>query len=215
MAVYDLQEQEQLDELKVFWKQYGNLILTILTLAFATVAAFQGWNYYQRRQSAEASTIFSGLQRAQSARDAKQIKELAGAILEKYPATYYAAMAALIAAKSSYDAGDTKSAKAQLEWVMEHAKPEEFRYIARLRVANILLDEKNYDAALQSLEAGGTGNAAFAARFAELKGDILVAQKKNVEAKAAYEAALNAIDAKQTEYHRYVQQKLESLGGAS
>src|SRR5580658_9754663 len=147
MAVYDLQEQEQLDELKAYWKQYGNLILTVLTLAIAAIAAFQAWNYYQRRQAAEASAVFVGLQRAQGAKDAKQVKDLAGTILEKYPGTYYAAMAALIAAKSSYDAGDTKSAKARLEWVVEHAKPEEFRDIARLRLASMLLDEKNYDGA--------------------------------------------------------------------
>jgi predicted negative regulator of RcsB-dependent stress response len=215
MAVYDLQEQEQLDELKAFWKQYGNLILTVLTLVFAGIAAFQAWNYYQRRQAAEASAIYSGLLAAQGAKDAKQVKDLAGSILEKYPATYYAAMAALIAAKSSYDAGDAKSAKAQLEWVMEHAKPEEFRDIARLRLASIMLDEKDADGALKLVEAGASGNAAFAARYADLKGDILVAQKKNSEAKAAYQAALNAIDPKQAEYRKYVQQKLENLGGAS
>jgi predicted negative regulator of RcsB-dependent stress response len=214
MAVYDLQEQEQLDELKAYWKQYGNLILTVITLAFAAVAAFQAWNYYQRRQAAEASAVFVGLQRAQGAKDAKQVKDLAGSILEKYPGTYYAAMAALISAKSSYDAGDVKSAKAQLEWIVERAKPAEFKDIARLRLAGILLDEKDYDGALKLIDAGG-GNAAFAARYADLKGDVLAAQKKNPEAKAAYQAALNAIDPRQSEYRLYVQQKLDSLGGAS
>jgi len=214
MAVYDLQEQEQLDELKAYWTQYGGIILTVITVALAVIAALQMWNYYQRKQAAEASAVFASLQRVQTAKDTKQIKDLAGTLLEKYPGTYYAAMAALISAKTSYDTGDVKTAKAQLEWVVEHAKPEEFRDLARLRLASLLLDEKAYDEALKQLEPGGGGaNAACAARFADLKGDILAAQKKNAEAKTAYQAALNALDPKSTEYRQYVQQKLDNLGG--
>jgi predicted negative regulator of RcsB-dependent stress response len=215
MGVYDLQEQEQLDELKAYWKQYGNLILTTITLACLVIAAFQGWNYYQRRQAAEASTVFVALQKAQTAKDAKQVKDLAGSLLEKYPGTYYAAMAALIAARASYDTGDIKSAKAQLQWVTDNAKPEEFRDIARLRLADILLDDKDYDGALKQVDTGLKAANAYAGRYNDLKGDILVAQNKNEDAKTAYRAALNAIDSKQTEYRNYVQAKLDSLGGAS
>lgn len=213
MAVYDLEEQEQLDELKAYWKQYGNLILTVLTLVFATVAAFQAWNFHQRRQAAEASAMYANLQRAQSAKDAKQVKEVAGTILEKYPTTFYASMAALVAAKSAYESGDVKTAKAQLGWVTEHAKPEEFADIARLRLASLLLDEKDHDGALKLLEA--KGNAAYAARYADLKGDVLVAQGKAGDAKIAYRAALTAISQKETALRDYVQQKLDSLGGAT
>jgi predicted negative regulator of RcsB-dependent stress response len=215
MGVYDLQEQEQLDELKAYWKQYGNKILTVITLVCVVIAAFQGWNYYQRRQAAEASTVFVALQKAQTAKDAKQVKDLAGSLLEKYPSTYYAGMAALIAARASYDAGDTKSAKAQLQWVTENAKPEEFRDIARLRLADILLDDKDYDGAMKQVDAGIKAANAYAARYNDLKGDILVAQNKNEDAKTAYRAALNGIDSKETEYRNYVQAKLDSLGGAS
>jgi len=213
MAVYDLEEQEQLAALRAYWKQYGNLILTAITLALAVLAAFQAWNYYQRRQAQEASSVYGALQKAQAGRDAKQVKDLAGTILERYPGTYYAAMAALISAKSAYDSGDAKSAKAQLEWVGEHAKSEEFRYIARLRLAGILLDEKDFDGAMRIAE--GKSNQAFAARFADLKGDILAAQKKNAEARAAYAAAVSATDAKDAAFRKYVQQKLDSLGDAS
>jgi predicted negative regulator of RcsB-dependent stress response len=213
MAVYDLEEQEQLAALKAYWKLYGNLILTIVTLAFAVIAAFQAWNYYQRRQAAEASTVYGALQRAQAGKDAKQVKDLAGTILEKYPGTYYAAMAALISAKSAADSGDAKSAKAQLEWVAEHAQADEFRFMAQLRLAGILLDEKDYDGAMKLADA--KVNAAFAARFADLKGDILVAQKKNAEARTAFAAALNATDPRNGAFRQFVQQKLDSLGGAS
>jgi predicted negative regulator of RcsB-dependent stress response len=216
MAVYDLQEQEQLDELKAYWKQYGNLILTIILIALLAVAAVMGWNYYQGRQAGEASTVFIALQKAVTAKDAKQIKDLSGNLLEKYPGTYYAAMAALISAKASYDANDVKTAKAQLEWVVDKAKPVEFRDLARLRLANILVDEKDYDAALKLVDAGNTSGSAYAARYFDLKGDVLALQNKNADARTAYQASLNAIDAKkEAEYHKYVQEKLDSLGGAS
>lgn len=215
MAAYDLQEQEQIEELKAWWKQHGNLIIGIVIAALLAVAGVLGWNAYQTRQAAEASTVFVALQKAQTAKDAKQIKDLAGTLLEKYPGTYYAPMAALIAAKSSYDANDSKTAKAQLDWVAEHAKPEEFRDIARLRLATILLDEKDYDGALKAIDAGAKSSSAYSARYADLKGDVLVAQNKNGEAKTAYQAALNAIEPKETDYRKYVQQKLDSLGSAS
>jgi predicted negative regulator of RcsB-dependent stress response len=213
MAVYDLEEQEQLAALKTYWKLHGNLILTILTVAFAVIAAFQAWNYYQRRQAAEASSVYGALQRAQAAKDAKQIKALAGTILEKYSGTYYAAMAALVSAKSAYESGDAKSAKAQFEWVAEHAKAEEFRYLARLRLAGLLLDEKDYEGAMKLVDA--KANAAFAARFADLRGDILAAQKKVADARSAYDAALNAIEQKNAAFRQFVQQKRDSLGGGS
>jgi len=215
MAAYDLEEQEQIDELKAYWKQYGNLIMSIVIAVLFAFSAVQGWNWYQRKQAAEASNYFVQLQKAQASKDLKQVKGLSGSIIEQYPRTYYAAMAALIAAKAYYDANDVKSAKAQFEWAMEHAKTDEFRDIARLRLGYILLDEKDYDGALKLADEGVKTNTAYLARFSDLKGDVLVAQNKTADAKTAYQAALNAIDSKDTDYKNFVQQKLDSLGAAS
>lgn len=205
---YDLEEQEQLDELKAWWKIYGKLVSnTVLGLVVA-YAAYQGWNIYQGKQSVEASTEYQALQVADE-KDVKTIQSKAAVIMDKYASTPYAGRAALFAAKSNYASNDAKSAKSQLEWAIKHAKETSVSAIASLQLANILAEEKDYQGALKLLEA--EHDAGFDGLFSDLKGDVLVALGKKSEAKAAYEHALTKLDA-QGKYHVLTQQKLEALG---
>lgn len=191
MATYDLEEQEQLAELKAWWKQYGNLVSGIITAAALAALAWQGWNWYQRQQSAQAAVVFAGLQKAIANNDSQRIKATSGELVDRYGGTAYAPLAALKTARALIDAGDVKTARVQLAWVVEHGK-DELRDLARLRLAALLLDEKAYDEALKLLEA--TPAAGFAVRFADARGDVLVAQGKAGEARAAYRSALSGLD---------------------
>ncbi|HNL98635.1 MAG TPA: tetratricopeptide repeat protein, partial [Accumulibacter sp.] len=146
MATYDLEEQEQIAELKAWWKQYGNLVTTLATVASLGVIAWQGWNWYQRNQAVQASAAYAVLQKAVLDNDAQRIKAASGELLEKYGSTTYAALAALKAAHMASAANDAKTAKLQLQWVAEHAS-DDLRDLARLRLATLLIDEKAYDEA--------------------------------------------------------------------
>lgn len=222
MAVYDLEEQEQLDELKTWWKMHGNLVTAVVAALALVVVGWQGWGWWQNNQAGQASAIYAGIERAAGSRDAKQARQLAGELIDKFPRTTYAAMGALLSAKVQMEAGDkadgAKNAEAQLQWAADNAKDEALRDLARLRLATVLLDQKSYDAALKPLS--GDFSAAFAPRFNELKGDVLAAQDKKSEAKAAYEASLAALDKQEKEgvpgqhkaYRDVVQTKLDSLG---
>ena len=140
MAHYDLEEQEQIDSLKTWWKMYGNLVTGVVVAASLAVIGWQGWNWYQRGQAAQAAAIYSVLEQAVAARDAQRVKSAAGELAEKFGSTSYATLGALLAARQSFDAGDLKTAKAQLGWAAEHAK-DELKDLARLRLAAVLLDE--------------------------------------------------------------------------
>ncbi len=220
MATYDLEEQEQLDELKTWWKMYGNLVTGILVAVALAVAGWQGWNWWQRQQSAQASALFSGLQTAAVQKDAKRARELAGELIDKYSSTAYAGMGAMLAARTQLDAGDAKNARAQLAWAAENAKDPGLRELARLRLAAVMLDEKAYDEAMKQLAAEPA--AAFAPRFAELRGDVFAAQGKIAEARNAYDGALTKFEvlAKEDEtrqrsgYKEVVQAKRDALGAA-
>lgn len=224
MATYDLEEQEQLAEMKAWWKQYGNLLVSLLTAASIGVIAWQGWNWYQRNQTAQASMIYSVLQKSALEKDSQRLKAAIGELLEKFGGTTYAPLGALIAAKAMFDAGDAKTAKVQLTWVVDHGK-DELRDLARLRLAAVLLDEKSYDEALKQLD--GNVGAGFFVRFAESRADVFSAQGKTAEARTAYQAALarldeadktgkgkNSLQDKQANapYRETLQQKLDSLG---
>lgn len=214
MAAYDLEEQEQLATIKAWWNQYGNLVTWIMLAAALAVAGWQGWNWYQRSQSAQASLVYGAVQRAIGEHDMQRVKAATGELLEKYSGTAYAPLAALLAGKAAFDSGDLKTAKAQFTWVVEHGK-DEMRDLARLRLAAVLIDEKAYDAALA--QVGEPGSPAFAARFLEMRGDALAAQGKRAEAVAAYRAALDKTKASGAmppagAYGQLLQQKLDTLG---
>jgi predicted negative regulator of RcsB-dependent stress response len=207
----DLEEQEQLAELKAWWKQYGNLVLLVIVAASLAVAGWGGWRWYQRNQAAQASALYDTLAKAVGAGDAKALRDAGGALTEGYPGTLYASMGALAAARFHFERNELKSAKAQLQWVLERSPSEEYREIARLRLAHVLLDEKAYDEALKVLEAKPLD--AYAAQVAVLRGDVLLARNQPAEAKAAYRLALEKAGGQAGAFRESVQLRLDALGG--
>lgn len=206
---YDLQEQEQLDELKAWWKDYGRLVLLGVALGAVAVAGFQGWRYYRHTQSLAAAALYEQLEQAERAGDRKKVRDIAGGVVANYASTPYASFAALSAARASFDEGDLTEAKARLTWVVENARREELRDLARLRLAGVLLDEKGYEEALKVLETKPADS--MNALYADLRGDILLAQGKHAEARNAYQLALDRTEAGSA-YRATVQLKLDSLG---
>jgi predicted negative regulator of RcsB-dependent stress response len=208
MSTYDLEEQEQMAALKAWWKENGGAILLGATVVLAAIAAWNGWMWYQRSQSAQAAVLYDTLQKAARANDLKATRETAGAILENFPRSAYAPLAALVSAKVQFQAGDLKTARAQLQWAIEHAGSDEIRSISTLRLASVLLDDNEPDAALKILEA--KPQPGFEALYASQRGDILATQKKRPEARAAYKAALEKAEA--AALRDALRLKLEALG---
>jgi len=210
MAAFDLEEQEQLDALKAWWKRWGNFIVYGLAAVLLGVAGFQYWKSNTAKQAAEAMGIFDTMQQAVETGDKKKIREQGAVLIDQYGSTPYASRAAMLLASANAEEKDVKSAKAQLEWVIEHSKEAALRDVARLRLSGLLLDEKQYDAALKQLNSKHTD--AFAPRFDDLKGDVYLAQGKTAEARTAYSAAYGKL--KETNPMRgVVELKLDSLGG--
>jgi predicted negative regulator of RcsB-dependent stress response len=209
---YDLEEQEQIEALKAWWKSNARLVTLAVIAALLAFAAVHGWRYYTDRQAQQASQLYGELEKAVQAADAKKIGEVAGQLVDRYPRTAYATMAALVAAKSNVEAGDLKGAGARLAWAMEHARDDETQAVARLRLAAVRLDEKQYDEALRLLEQKHPES--FDGLYADLRGDVLVAQGKLPEARAAYKQALDKLEPQAT-YRLIVQVKLDGIGGVN
>lgn len=205
----DLEEQEQVDALKAWWKDHGTQVIVGVTVFVLAVAGWRGWEAYQGKQTGDAAALFDGLRKELAANDVKKIRDVAGQLIDKYPRTVYATDAAMIAAKVNFESGDTKSAKAQYQWVVAHAKQPQSKDLAKLRLAVVLLDEKNYTDALKQLE--GAHDPAFAPLFNDLKGDVYALQGKSADARRAYQAAVDKLP-KESPFKNYVQIKLDALG---
>jgi predicted negative regulator of RcsB-dependent stress response len=207
----DLQEQEQLDALKAFWKQYGNLITWVLVIALGAFAAWNGWQNWQRSQGEKAGAIFDELDRAVKAGDADRAGRIFNDLKDRYGRTSFAQQGGLLAAKAQVDKQQLDAAKTTLTWVATSATEDQYRTIARLRLAGLLLDAKQYDAALKELDAATAEG--FDALVADRRGDILSAQGKKDAARTAYQGAWAAMDPK-LDYRRLVEAKLVALGAA-
>ncbi len=190
MAVYDLEEQEQISQIKAWWEQYGKYVTAIALSAALASVGWQGFRWYQDRQAAEAGALYYAVQQAAERGDAARAREAAGQIIEKFGRTPYAEMAALLSAGVQFAEGDTRNAQAHLQWLANSGRDAVLRDIARLRLATVLLDEGKAAEALTVLEKAPA--ASLKPRFDDLRGDALVVQGRNDEARAAYRAALEA-----------------------
>jgi predicted negative regulator of RcsB-dependent stress response len=210
----DLQEQEQIDQLKSFWNQYGSLITWTVTLALAGFAAWNGWQWWQRDQASKAAAIYDELDRFAATGDVERSTRVFSDLRERYPRTLQAQQAALLAAKVQAEKGQADAALVTLGWLADNAGEDELRVIARLRAAGLLLDQKKFDEALKQLDAAQQGKPReFDALIADRRGDVLAAQGKRAEAVAAYQVAYKALDAK-VEYRNLLDAKLTALGAA-
>lgn len=205
----DLEEQEQLDQLKHFWKQYGNIITWVL---IAAMGSFAAWNFYQsysRSQAGQASAMFDEVERAAQAGDVAKIERAFTDMKDKFGSTTYAQQAGLLAGKALFDKGNTDGAKAALTWVADKASDEGLQAIARLRLAGVLVEAKAFDDAMKQLS--GPFPAEYAALVADRKGDVLALQGKKAESIAEYKKAYDGFD-ERTDYRRLVEVKLNALG---
>ena len=211
MAAFDLEEQEQLEDLKAWWKQWGNTVSGVIIAVCAGVIAVQGWRWWSAQQTDRASVLYNAVSTATRSNDVAKAKDAMSQLADKYSGTAYTPRAALVLAATLHEAGDKAGAKAQLAAVIDRDSESELKEIARLRLAALLMDDKQYDDALRTLDA--KHDDVFAGLYADMRGDVLVAAGRNAEARAAYQTALARIDAR-SPYRNYVQVKLDTLGGA-
>jgi len=208
MAALDLQEQEQLEELKAWWKDNRNQIIGALLIAVVAIGGWRGWQHYYHNQSAQAAMLYSEFVRQLQGNDAGRVNDAAAAMMDRFASTAYASRAALLAAQVNEHGKDATRAKAQLQWVIDHAGEAELRDVARLRLAALLLDEAKYAEAMSLLKA--EHSASFDGLYADLRGDVLGAQGKADEARSAYKLAYEKTDPKSM-YRNLIQMKLDAL----
>ncbi len=209
---YDLEQQESLANLKGWLDENANWLIGTLVAIALVFGGNWGWHGYQKRESVAAGAQYDEYQQAIAAKDATRARELAAALVSQHASTAYASLVALAQAKASYEANDVAAATAQLHWVIDHSGNAELAALARVRLAGVLLDEKAYDEGLALL--AGDIPAAIAAEASDRRGDLLFAQGKTADARAAYAKALEQAGS-QNPLRALIQSKLDALPAAS
>jgi len=215
----DLEEQEQLDQFKVFWQKYRNLITGVLTVALFAYAAYSGYQWWRNSQALEASKLYETMVTAIAKGDKEQILRASDDLQKDFARTPYAAMSSLVAAKISADAGDNAKALDYLRWTAKNASNDGYIAIAKLRLISQLIEqgsEKDFAEADQILKEAPISG--FEALWLERRGDWYLAQKKNAEAKKSYEEAwkkLNQSKEFPEEARRLLKVKLDAVGGVA
>lgn len=205
---HEFQEDDDLERLKSWWKNYGSALLIGVVLGTSALFGYRYWNQHQFDQAAKASALYDQVVYEMKQKNTKQATAVGSQIMEQYEATPYAGMAALLLAKISYDNGDVASARRQLDWAMNNAEVDATRHAARLRLARILIDAGEVEAA--SVLAGARERDGFEGEYSELQGDLYALQGKIEEARDAYSSALGNIGS--SEYAAVIRMKIADLG---
>lgn len=203
-------EQESITRLKLWWVQWGSIVTWIALAMLIIAVAWNIWNFWQRREAKYAAVLYDQVQQAVHLGDKAMVNRIAVDMEKRYGGTAYAQLTALTAAKELYAVGDTIGAKMQLQWATKYAKNSEFRQLAKLRLASLLLDEQAYEQGLALLAEPESDQ--FIGIVADGRGDLLAATGKHEEARVAYKRALNLLPQNDIAFRQLIEFKLDELG---
>jgi predicted negative regulator of RcsB-dependent stress response len=207
---YDFEEQERIAELKAWWEDNRFYVIGAIVALVVAYAGWQGWRWWGASQAEDAAAMYKPVAEAAKSKDAKKIAGAAQPLIAKHPGSFYASEAALVAARAAFDSGNLDEAKKQLDWVLNYGV-EEHRGVARTRLAAVLMEQKKYDEALKVLD--GNKDPAFVPSVADLRGDIMLAQGRLDEARAAFKLAIEKAEPRNP-VKNIAETKLNALGGA-
>ena len=209
---YNLEEQDQLAQLRDFWERWGTLLTLLMAAALLGLAGMRGWQWWQQRQSVKASALYVQIGQRLGAGDLGGASAVYGELQQHFDASVYAPMGALELAQASAARGDDAQARTLLQWTGAHAKDSAYRAAAELALSALQLDAHQYDAALASVKA--SPDAAFDGLFSARRGDILALQGQRDAARQAYAQALQQLHPGDG-YRAVVERNLEAVGGRS
>lgn len=187
MNDYNLTDQEQVEQIKQWWHDYGKILAIAIAIGVILGLGGRAWHQHSLNRTVQASSLYQQILVADTKQDMGSVNQLAQRLLQRYASTPYATLTKLILAKDAVQDGDLVSAYPHLQWVLDHSKNASFRQIARLRAARILLAQHQTQPALNLLAT--VDDDTFQPVINATKGDIYLAMGDADKAKNAYTLA--------------------------
>jgi predicted negative regulator of RcsB-dependent stress response len=215
-----LTEEEQLEVLKRWWKDYGKTVVAAIVAAVVVYFAWTAWQDKQRVKAESASSQYDTLVKLLNVEQGKTLSDadkatadhIANELKEKNGKSLYAQGAAFYLAKSAVDAGNLDKAVAELQWILSSKPAVATQQLARVRLARVYVAKAAYTEA--QAQIAEEPSKAFASEYAEVRGDILKAQGNKEAAATAYKKALETTDPQNQERSMVLQMKADELKSA-
>ncbi len=203
-----LEEEAQVEALKRWWKANGGSIIAGVVLGLAGIFGWNAWQNYQQTQAQQSSDLYSQLLNAVQQKQYDLAEGIAQRLTGEFGNTAYADFAYLFQARVAVEKDQLEQAKKSLGMLLTSGRDPNFRHIARLRQARVLLAMGNPQDALKVLTSSEVGDAGkFAGQYEEIKGDVYFTLGKLSEARQAYSKAIAL-----GRVHPYLNTKLNDLG---
>ena len=217
------EEEEHIDQLKTFWKKYGDLLTGIVLALAASAVGWQWWQHRQQQEALQAASLYATLQGMQQVQQISAVNSLADTLIQRYPNSPYTSRGALIAAATdgsnlaqtpAQSAAQVATAKKDLQWILDHSKENSIKNLARLHLAALLLDQHQAKEALDLLNVDHDKQAtdSYADLYNDLSGDIFLSLGNRQSAISAWQAALSELPAS-SPYRQVVEIKLNAIAG--
>lgn len=185
-------EQEQLDAIKSWWKNYGKMSIVVFLIGISASYGWKMWQHSQASFNEHASLIYDQMLNSFGEKNQDALIAQANALSTEYKKTPYANMAGFILARQAVEQGDLDKASQALKVIMENSKDAKIRQIARVRSARILLAQNQLKEALALLDT--VDSSIYLPQINEVKGDIFVAMGEAEKARDSYKAALGGTE---------------------
>lgn len=183
-------EKEQIESIRKWWHENGKFILIAVVVGLTLGFGWKYWHQLQLRRAENAAMIYQSVLQADSQNNVKTAQGGAKLLMDQFPKTPYASLAALLSAKESVAQANYADALTQLNWVIAHSNQPRLQQIARLSAARILLSQNHPKQAMKMLSVVNDDH--FAPLIAWVKGDIYMQEGDAKNAQANYTIAKNA-----------------------
>jgi len=210
-------DQEQIESLKQFWAKWGTAVIAIVVLLAVLMIGTNVWDDTVRKNKESISDEYQLVVQllAENAElDAQQVvalTEISNGLKHKYADSVYTAMAAFNVAQQAIKLGELDKALAEFDYIIANVNDTHNLEIAIERKAKVLLEKGELDSAFSTITSVEATSMKF--QFLGTQGDILIAQNKTDEAKAAYESAI-AIGKEKNFAVKFLKLKLNDLSVA-
>lgn len=202
------EEQQQLEEIRGWWKENGVAVVVGVLLVLGSVGGYKGWQYWRVQQAMDAAQLYEQHNSYLEEDLEEEAYALGDRLRREYGSTPYAWMASLISARAHLEAQQPEEAKRLLEWVREHAEDGLFGPVATLRLARLLAAEQEWERGLEVLE--GMEAQGYEGLMHELRGDLYRQAGRTAEARLAYVRAMEH----GRDGNEFLALKLAEVGGA-